>query len=205
MRGTLVVELAELQGLKSREREEILAWITRKVEHWTPKFKEMSTTYARRFICFATSNEDDFLDNPHGERRWLPLRVVRPADVPGIVAVREQLWAEGRDLYLKSGVAWQAAERLARDQHGRYKSEDSWGSAVSAWLDHPDMGGATPRSRPWLTLHEVAEGALSMPARAVKFGDQRRLGQVLRGFGYDLVPRKVLGKSAKVWVQGKGA
>ncbi len=205
MRGTLVVELAELQGLKSREREEILAWITRSVEHWTPKYKEMSTTYGRRFICFATSNEDDFLDNPNGERRWLPLRVERRVDTDGIAKVCEQLWAEGLVRYLESGIAWQDAERLAVEQHAAFKSEDSWASAVTKWLDHPDMSGETPRKRSWLTLQDVAEGALSMPARTVRFGDQRRLGQVMRSLGFELSPRKVNGRSEKVWCPVKDA
>lgn len=204
MRGKLVVELAELQGLKSREREEILAWITRSVEHWTPKYMEMATTFARRFICFATTNDDDFLDNPNGERRWLPLAVgsapgFAGVDVPALHALCEQFWAEGRARYGESGIAWQDAERLARFEHSKFKAEDAWRSAVSAWLDHPDMSGMTPRSRPHMTLHEVAEGALSMPAKHVRYQDQRRLGKLLREEGFELTPKKISGRSVKVW------
>lgn len=204
MRGTLIVELAELQGLKTRDREEILAWVTRSDEHWTPKFMEMTTTFKRRFLMCGTTNLNDFLDDPTGERRWLPMQVGQApgfcgVDVGGIEGAREQLWAEGRELFLKSGIQWRDAERLARGEHHNYKAEDIWHDAVLRWLNTPDMVGETPRKRPYLTVREVAEGALSIPAKQVRWVEQRRISKLLREEGYDLAVRRVEGRSTKVW------
>lgn len=204
MRGTLIVELAELQGLKTRDREEILAWVTRSDEHWTPKFMEMTTTFKRRFLMCGTTNLNDFLDDPTGERRWLPMQVGQApgfsgVDVSGIEGAREQLWAEGRELFLKSGIQWRDAERLARGEHHNYKAEDIWHDAVLRWLNTPDMAGETPRKRPYLTVREVAEGALSIPAKQVRWVEQRRISKLLREEGYDLAVRRVEGRSTKVW------
>lgn len=204
MRGRMVVELAELQGLKSREREEILAWVTRSGEHWTPKYMEMTTTFRRRFLMFGTTNARDFLDDPSGERRWLPIDVgatrgFEMVDTERLAAERDQLWAEAAMLFTEHGIMWHRAELLARDIHADYKAEDAWAQAVTAWLDRADMASETPRSKRWLTIAEVAEGALSMPPRMMKFTDQRRLGKVLRDEGYEPTPRKVDGKSVKVW------
>ena len=38
MRGKLVIELAELNGLRTREAEHIKAFVSRTHEHWTPKY-----------------------------------------------------------------------------------------------------------------------------------------------------------------------
>lgn len=205
MRGKVVVELGELQGLKSRDSEEILAWVTRKEEHWTPKFMEMTTNYKRRFLMIATTNQDDFLDNPDGERRWLPLAIgraegFRQVDTARLTAVRDQLWAEGREMFLSDGIAWQDAERLARAQHGQWKADDGWRAAIVRWLDAPEMGGTTPRDRPHITLLDVCEGALAMPARTMKWGDQRRIAKVLRDEGYEPTQRRIGNKPFKVWV-----
>lgn len=204
MRGKVVVELGELQGLKSRDAEEILAWVTRKEEHWTPKFMEMTTNYKRRFIMIATTNQDDFLDNPDGERRWLPLAVGRASgfkqvDTKRLAAVRDQLWAEGKTLFEAEGVQWQDAERLARGQHGQWKADDGWRAAIVRWLDASDMSGSTPRDRPHLTLLDVAEGALGMPARTMKWSDQRRVAKILRDEGYENNQKRIGQKTYKVW------
>ena len=190
MRGKVIVELAELQGLKSREEEEILAWITRREEHWTPKFMEMTTQYKRRFIMIATTNEKDFLANPNGERRWLPLGVGRTpgftqVDTDRLAAERDQLWAEGRDRFLQSGIAWQEAERLAKGEHGNWKSDDPWRSAIMRWMDTPDMSGETPRMRGYMTTLDLSEGALGLPARSMKHQDQRRITRIMKDEGYD--------------------
>ena len=205
MRGRLIIELAELQGLKSREREEILAWVTRSDEHWTPKFMEMSVTYSRRSVLFGTTNDREFLDDPTGERRWLPLDTgaaegFEGVDVDGIVRLRGQLWAEGRARYEKDGLQWRDAERLARDVHERYKADDSWGAAIAKWLDTPDMSETTPRQRKFLLITEVAEGALAIPTRHLKYSDQRRIGKILRSEGYDSTAERMGATIKKVWM-----
>jgi hypothetical protein len=206
MRGALVVEFAELQGLRTREREEIKAWVTRSDEEWTPKFKEMNTEFKRRCVFFGTTNEDDFLDDPTGERRWLPLGVGKApgftgVDREGIARDRAQLWAEGAARFRKEGIAWEDAQRLAEPEHDAYRSEDTWRSAVSKWLDTPALGGETPRQGEYLLTQAVAEGALSIPARLLKFSDQRKIGVALRAEGYDLKPKRVDGKLIKVWAR----
>jgi predicted P-loop ATPase len=209
MRGVLVVELAELQGLKSRDLEEIKAWMTRTQEHWTPKWMEASRMFLRRFLMFGTTNADDFLDDPTGERRCLPIAVGRrfgfkSVDVDAIISVRDQLWAEGREMYAKHGVMWQDAERLARGEHGNYKAEDTWRDAVSRWLDRGDMSDETPRGKPFLSTLEVAEGALGLAPRLIKYADQRRIAKILHDEGYVPIVRRVGGKPTKVWGRDAG-
>jgi hypothetical protein len=216
MRGRLVVELAELQGLKSRASEEILAWVTRSEEHWTPKFMEMTTNFKRRFIMIATTNENDILDNPEGERRWLPLKVgVKPGfgqvDAENIARIRDQLWAEGRDRFLKGGIDWQDAERLAKAQHVKWKAGDEWHVAIVRWLDGTGtfidsdntLADIPRRQQEHLTTLDVAMGALSLPARTIKPSDQRRIAKIMRKEGFLQELRRVGGEPMRVWVPAK--
>lgn len=188
MRGTLVGELDELRGLKSRDAESIKSWITRRGDKWVPKYKEFSSTYLRRIVLIGSTNRDDILADETGERRWLPLAVAThgPIDVNAIARDREQLWAEGAVLYGLDGIEWSDAERLARDVHVDYKVDDAWTEVVEAWLDEPNMVGATPRGRvDGLTAAEVLVGALGIPPRDADHGRKLRVGRVLRSLGYE--------------------
>lgn len=163
-KGALVAEIAELSGLQTRQLEWVKKYVTRRHEKWIPKYKELATTYARRVVHFGTTNRVDVLADDTGERRWLPIHVVR-ADVTRIEAERDQLWAEGalmwmgeldaetpgidrgeaydgqgnesRAVWSGGGVAWEDAERLAvlGDVHAAFTASDSWETAISEWLD----------------------------------------------------------------------
>uniref|UniRef100_A0A1A9ZTL0 Virulence-associated protein E-like domain-containing protein n=1 Tax=Glossina pallidipes TaxID=7398 RepID=A0A1A9ZTL0_GLOPL len=102
MRGRLVGEISELRGLNSKEIESIKAFITRTHEVWVPKYREFATQFSRRLVMFGTTNQEEFLADETGNRRWLPLRVgkMRLDDIKRDVM---QLWAEGTELYRTLG------------------------------------------------------------------------------------------------------
>lgn len=83
MRGCLVAEISELRGLNTKELESIKAFVTRTHEKWIPKFKEFATQFPRRSLSIGTTNEDEFLGDKTGNRRWLPVEVGK-MDVEGI-------------------------------------------------------------------------------------------------------------------------
>jgi Virulence-associated protein E len=201
MRGRLVVELGELRGLHSRDSQSIKAFISRTHENWTPKFKEFATTFARRFLFIGTTNEDEFLADDTGERRWLPVRVGQ-CDVDAIARDRLQLWAEAREKYGVGGIEWQDAERLARDVHAEHKISDPWHPIVAAWLDQPDgFAGAdgTPRARGFLSTHEILTGALGMAATNINRAAEKRLATVMTALGYRNERRRVSGEKMRGW------
>jgi predicted P-loop ATPase len=183
MRGKLVVELEELRGINSTAIEEIKAWISRRAEEWIPKWREFSTRFQRRFIFFGDTNEDEFLNDPTGERRWLPGRcVTRPDDV-WVATNRDQLWAEGALLFRLDGVDWQDAERLARGQHRNFKISDAWEPFVSDWLETEQLNGK-PSSWRFVTTGDALTGAIGLPIHAIDLKRQAKMGKVLRALGY---------------------
>ena len=193
LRGKLVGELGELRGLAGREAEDIKAWISRRYEEWVPKYKEFATKFPRRLVLIGTTNADEFLGDPTGNRRWLPIRV-GTADIEAIVRDREQLWAEARDLFDLIGIDWQEAERLAAPVHAEHMVSDSWADAVARWLDEDELNGEKPRTRKFMRVGDVLAGALRMDPRDVQRRDELRIGNVLRGLGFE---------RAKVWTEGR--
>ncbi len=175
MRGKLLGEIAELRGLRSRDADSIKAWVTRQWEEWVPKYKEHRTRYARRLVFAGTTNDDEFLDDPTGERRWLPFACTR-VDIERVAQTREQLWAEARALFETEGLQWRAARDLAKAEHAQWKVRDAWHSTIAQWIaDNPDMN--------WCTSEMALCGALGADVRKITRGDQMRAGKVLHALG----------------------
>lgn len=199
MRGCLVVELAELSGLKTRAIEEIKAWTARRKEDWVPKYQEYAVSMMRRCIFFGTSNPRDILDDDTGERRWLPLDA-GTVRVEEIARDRDQLWAEGASLFAASGVAWREAERLAKAVHADYRVVDTWEQGLSSWLQTERLGGELPGDGPFRLRDAMVEG-LGFSDRNIKRADEMRCAKALkslgceRGFAHDAD-----GKTYKVWI-----
>lgn len=202
LRGKLVAEIAELRGLHGRDRESVLSWFTRRYEEWTPKYREFTTRFARRMIPIGTTNEDEILNNPNGERRFLPM-TTGEADIDAIRADRGQLWAEGAVIFRRAGVQWQDAQRLAPVEHEKFKIHDSWGERVQAWLAEPQFGkddGSVNADEP-VRISDILQSAIGMPMQQIGRAQEMRMGAILRTLGFARVQKRVNGVVHWAWAQ----
>jgi hypothetical protein len=183
MRGKLIGELEELRGLNTRAIEEIKAFVSRRFENWIPKYKEFGMRYLRRCLLVGTTNEGEFLADPTGERRWLP-GYSHFIDIERIVETRDQLWAEGAFEFTLDGVAWEQAERLAEQEHPRYKISDTWEPTIARWIDEAQLGGAKPLDKGYVSMHEVLAGALHIPPSQMNRTNEVRAAKALRSLGF---------------------
>jgi hypothetical protein len=202
MRGRLIGELGELRGLGTRDNEAIKAFVSRQREVWTPKYMEMPHTFARRLVLVGTSNQDEFLADETGNRRWLPIEVGAFQDRDAIIRDRDQLWAEAADLYKKQGVLWEEAQRLARGEHSRFEIGDPWDSAVEHWLYQKDLGDAKPIDKEFLTIEEVLREALHFDLQRIHHVEKLRMGKILRKLGFVKKNKRSADRMVKVWVRG---
>lgn len=131
LRGKVLIELGELRGFGVKDIESVKSFITKREESWIEKYQTHETRFARRCIFVGTTNQTMFLNDATGERRWLPITVNEQADLVAVSNVVDQLWAEARERFRRSGVAWKEAEELARAEHERFKLPDYVGDAVA--------------------------------------------------------------------------
>lgn len=200
MRGCLVVEISELRGLNTKELESIKAFVTRTHEKWIPKFKEFATQLPRRSLSIGTTNSDEFLGDQTGNRRWLPVEVLDKVDVEAIRADANQLWAEARDVFYRTGIEFQAAEQLAHGMHAKYLIHDAWQEMIERWLDEPNaITGQTPRERPFLRSADVLREAIHLEPKQMTRRDQIRISHVLKRCDFRKVQRRINGKVLRIW------
>lgn len=182
LRGRLVVELAELKGLASREGEEIRAFLAQQEEEWTPKYMEANVKFLRRCLMFGTTNDWTFLEERMGMRRLLPVAVLGECDTVVVEAERVQLWAEGAQMFRDGGVDW-SVERHAQSERTAFISHDDWMTPVARWLL-----GLDPVTNEYIYTKrfgtaEALVGALGIPSSQHDRGKQTRMGRVLSSLG----------------------
>ncbi len=187
LRGKLVGELEELRGLNTRAIEAIKAWVTKTHESWIVKYKEYESKLPRRLLFFGTTNDEEFLNDPTGERRFLP-GLCGTMDIDWIKQWRDQLWAEGMALYLLDGVAWQDAMALAPAEHRAFKVTDAWEQPVARWLSAKPVSLAgeemSPMERGYVAAHDALSGAVSVPSALHDRARIIRMGRVLASLGW---------------------
>jgi predicted P-loop ATPase len=203
MRGCLIAEIAELRGLRTKDMEHVKAWITKQYENWVPKYREFSTTFPRRLVFIGTTNNEEFLADETGNRRWLPVRVNSVIDVDQITRDRTQLWAEAREIFKVRGVEYREAEVLAVQVHAEHMMSDPWVSIVANWLqkgDEYDYQSIKPSELPYLQTHEVLRRALNMGANRCGKWEEMRVGIVLRALGYERKKKRIGTQTLQVYV-----
>ncbi|WP_065357960.1 VapE domain-containing protein [Kluyvera georgiana] len=200
MRGRLVAEIGELRGLNTKELESIKAFVTRTHENWIPKYREFATQFPRRLVFVGTTNEDEFLADKTGNRRWLPVEVSK-VDVKAIKNDLLLLWSEARETFKRlGGIQFRDAERLGAGVHEQYTIKDAWLETVEKWLDTPDLiTEVVPRTCEFLRASDVLRDAIGLDPRNIGKREEMRISNVLQNCGYKRVQRRVDGKKMRIF------
>ncbi|MGN6525806.1 MAG: phage NrS-1 polymerase family protein [Burkholderiaceae bacterium] len=196
MRGKLIVELPELAGLSRREVEEIKAFLSSQHDEYVEKFQPLSRAHPRRCVFVGSTNESAFLVDATGNRRWLPVEVVRPIDVDALRCERDQLWAEGGHLFRQHGVMCEGLDTLSGERAAAHTAADPWDAPVQAWLSDQVALSArgvhaqsalerTAKGNPAVSATKVLELALHVPRAQATPALARRVGHAMRRAGWD--------------------
>lgn len=104
MRLFWFIEWGELSSMKSRSREITKDFITNPIDTFRWPWGRRPVSAPRHAIIVGTTNEDQMLEDPTGNRRYWPVRVaVKDIDLEWLDANREQLFAEALAIY-KAGA-----------------------------------------------------------------------------------------------------
>ncbi len=88
-----IVEVSELEAMRRSDVEALKAFLSRTHMEVRLPYERELTCVPRSFVVFGTTGQSDFLQDPTGNRRFVPVNV-RRFDLELLRAVRDQLWAE---------------------------------------------------------------------------------------------------------------
>lgn len=125
--GSWVVEIGELVGLNKSDEDRIKAFMTEREDNLRIRYRAHAEKFPRTFCFVGTTNDSDWLNLLSGARRFLPVGC-HGLDVEGLVAEREQLFAEAAFEIMFQG-AFQACsdlEQLAAPEQAVRRREHVW-------------------------------------------------------------------------------
>ena len=180
IQGVWIYELAELDSVRPREASTVKAFLASQQDRFRPAYGRNVVTQPRQVVFVGTTNEEEFLTDPTGARRFWPVKS-ESIDIPGITAERDQLWAEAVAAY-DGGERWYLdgeAEGWLRYAQEQYRQVDPWEDRVREWglqqFAAKDQG---------ISVAQVLTGALDLPAGQQTKGVEMRTAGILTGLGW---------------------
>ena len=145
LRGIWIAEMAELLADKrARGVESMKAFISATVDTIRPKYARETEQRPRCCVFVGTTNDESFLHDPTGNRRFLPVKCgeVEPTvDMWGDDAPEyfRQVWGEATRAYLDSGgkvelVLPRELDTIATIEREKYTEDDPLPGMVAEWL-----------------------------------------------------------------------
>lgn len=183
LRGKLIVEIPELDGFRGKDARSMKAFISSPVDNFRASFGKRNQDVPRQCVFAGTTNEERYFHDMTGNVRFWPVRV-GAINVEGLLAVRDQLWAEALDYYMH-GAPWHIIDEstiaIARSEQEAREEEDPWLGPVSEWLRNPLNAHIVSNG---FTSHQVLSGALDMHKDKQDRSAETRIGSVLKKFKY---------------------
>jgi len=134
--GVWGYEIAEMASFSNRDWNSIKAFITAQVDRFRPSYARHQVTRPRTCVFAGTTNQQEFLRDSTGSRRFPVVEVIGQTRLEEIEALRDQMWAEAVHR-VQSGEPWwfdKPTEADVQAQNVRYLRGDSWSDAIEEWL-----------------------------------------------------------------------
>lgn len=179
LRRVWFLEWAELGAMQNAKSvDSVKAFITSATDTFRPPYGKGMVTAPRHCVIVGTTNDEEILSDPTGNRRYWIVRAGSKVDTEKLAEWRDHLWAEALVAFRK-GEPW----HLTDDEHAtlrtvqaEFERGDPWTAPVLAW--------ARCRREPF-TLGEVLEGPVDKARAHITRTDEMRVASILRRGGWN--------------------
>jgi hypothetical protein len=182
LEGVWIYELCELEGLSRAETSKVKAFASRSVDQGRPAYGRFKETRPRQVVFIGTTNEDKYLRDMTGNRRFWPVKVGQ-IDLGALERDRDQLFAEAA-IYEEKGESLVLAQSLwpaAQTEQQARLEDDPWTDILSD-LHPSDLNQVAGMVR--VSSSHLLEFSLGLePNRQQQF-HAKRLAAVMRKLGW---------------------
>lgn len=112
LRGKWIIELSELSSIRTTtDVESIKSFLSRRIDNYRSSYGRRNEDFPRQCVFFGTTNEDEYLKDYSGNRRFWPLKLkgLKNIQLSRLEEDRDQIWAEVFHAYMK-GEKWYFTE-----------------------------------------------------------------------------------------------
>lgn len=159
-KGKLIVEFSEGETLSRSETKQLKSIITTRFDNYREPYARKAKDHPRMCVFAMTTNEDAYLKDDTGNRRWLPVKMVSEvADIDWIKQNREQLYAEAYHRVITlNETTWEFPQDLLEQAQDERRIEDTNSDLVLEWY----CGLSDEEREEGITARQVFNGAIKV-------------------------------------------
>lgn len=141
IQGAWLIEMAELAGLRKAEVESVKHFISKQEDVFRPAYARASETFPRQCVFIGTTNDPEFLRDPSGNRRFMPVDIDHSRSTKDVFHMPQedvdQIWAEAFSLYKSGERLWLGceAEDMAREEQRAHSESDEREGIIISYLN----------------------------------------------------------------------
>lgn len=197
LQGCWGVEIAEMHSFGKADVARVKGAITRRVDKYRAPYERAPRSWRRECVFVGTTNESQWLRDPTGGRRFLPIALTMSSevDIQALRENRDQLWAEAVHLFNEGFQYWVLPDEAAEQQEQRFM-EDSWEGRIARWLTGSMPAKSTDADPPypghlrwngrveWTTTDELLTYAIGLDPGKHGRPEQMRISDAMTRLGW---------------------
>ena len=200
--GKLIVEIAELGAFTKTGLAAIKNIITTQTDKIRLPYGHNMVELRRTAVFAGTTNDDQYLKDSTGNRRYLPIEVFSTIDEPGIKQFRDQFFAEALTYYNEKEDWWEFGDltnELLESQKAVY-IEDIMTDTVLTYCEEYVV--SEKKNNPLTTL-KIAIGAFNLSHDVIRCDRKLaiRVANIMRSNDWKYTEGKTYDRrSVKCWI-----
>ncbi|WP_414544417.1 VapE domain-containing protein [Nostoc sp. CCY0012] len=191
-----ILEYAEFENAyKKKDVSQLKAFLSRKKDSMRRPYGTDIEDFPRPSILVGTTNLDEFLYDPTGERRFWVIKVLfKKIPIHQLQQERDLIWAAAVTAY-RHGEQWRLTdteEEWLDAANKQYQSTDPWEAAIMGWADlHKEV-----------SVGEILTDVLKIELAKQSKAEQNRVAAILRSHGWTSgVRKRVNGRLIRPWIR----
>jgi putative DNA primase/helicase len=140
LQGVWLYEIGEMSSVANANKNTLKGFLSASTDKFRLPYGAKVIDSSRRNIFIGTTNDDQYLNDDSGGRRFWPLKVGN-IDTQEIINIRDQLWAEATYRYFHE-EPWHLSkeqEKHAMDEQSRRYQHDEWEDEIRLWLEQNEF------------------------------------------------------------------
>ena len=190
-----IQEWSEIDKIFSKKKaSDVKAFLSSSTDTFRSPYARSTKTHQRRSIIVGSTNNDEFLNDPTGSRRFWVIPVEQKINLSLLEKERDRIWASAVEAYKRGEQWWLTSEeeKLSRTNNETYQEVDVWIEIIEPWL-----------SKQWIedgfSTHEVLEKAIGLETEKMDKRSQMRVSNILTELGYRKDRKMKNGKRQYLW------
>ena len=185
------IEWSELERIfGKKDASAAKAFVTSKTDMIRPPYGRDIEDLPRPSIIVATTNQDEFLVDPTGARRFWVIPVQKKIDTIRLNSERDAIWTAAMAAFYAGELCWlnDEEELIAEAIASEFRTSDPWEESIGTFIEN----------REWVRVTDILDH-LRIDLDRQDRSHQMRVASILKVMGWSKNIRAIDNKRIRVW------